>query len=88
MSSPVPACVPPCSCQPSNSPASHTGAPGCRAILLKRFMQPAIPPDDAYAHVGSILTNLTRLKEARCVLLQPGRGLLSALQVLSALAGC
>ena len=52
----------------------------CRAILLKRFMQPPQPPGDAFAHVGSILVNLTRLKAARTLLLQPGRGLLGALQ--------
>ena len=78
----MPSLKPPSNHQLPVSPAPPTGS-GCRAILLKRFMQPATPPDDAYAHVGSIVTNLTRLKEARCVLLQPGRGLLSALQVMS-----
>lgn len=35
--------------------------------------------DDTYEHVATILPNVTRLVAGRCLLLQPGRGLLTAL---------
>ncbi|EFJ52357.1 hypothetical protein VOLCADRAFT_103022 [Volvox carteri f. nagariensis] len=53
------------------------------AVLLKKFVVGGItlcPNDpDPYEHVASVLTNVTRLREARLLLLQPGRGLLQAL---------
>ncbi|GIL71830.1 hypothetical protein Vretifemale_2301 [Volvox reticuliferus] len=55
----------------------------CRAVLLKKFVVAGITncpgDDDLYEHVASVLTNVTRLREARLLLLQPGRGLLQAL---------
>lgn len=56
-----------------------TSLPMRRAVLLKRFMQQPEPLGDPFAHVASILVNLTRLRAARSLLLQPGRGLLGAL---------
>lgn len=35
--------------------------------------------EDPYEHIASVLTNVTRLRRGREVLLQPGRGLLQAL---------
>ncbi|GLC41216.1 hypothetical protein PLESTB_001526000 [Pleodorina starrii] len=53
------------------------------AVLLKKFVVGGItlcPGDaDPFEHVASVLTNVTRLPEARRLLLQPGRGLLQAL---------
>lgn len=34
---------------------------------------------DKYQHIAAILTNVTRLKPGRAMLLQPGRGLLTVL---------
>lgn len=53
------------------------------AVLLKKFVSSGIAlcpgEPDPYEHVASVLTNVTRIKEARALLLQPGRGLLQAL---------
>lgn len=59
--------------------------PVLRAILLQRFVMSGVAytgegdEEDPYEHVASILTNVSRLKEARVLLLQPGRGTLQAL---------
>lgn len=54
-----------------------------RAVLLKKFVMSGVMWEegqaDPYEHVASIVTNVTRLKEGRELLLQPGRGLLQAL---------
>ncbi len=51
-----------------------------RAVLLKKFVMSGFSwsegDEDPYAHVAAILTNVTRMKAARELLLQPGRGLL------------
>ncbi|KAG2501293.1 hypothetical protein HYH03_001093 [Edaphochlamys debaryana] len=53
------------------------------AVLLKKFVTSGVTlspgEPDPYEHVASVLTNVTRLPEARKLLLQPGRGLLAAL---------
>ncbi|KAG2448786.1 hypothetical protein HYH02_006138 [Chlamydomonas schloesseri] len=53
------------------------------AVLLKKFVVGGITlgpgESDPFEHVASVLTNVTRLKEGRQLLLQPGRGLLAAL---------
>ncbi|GAB4814226.1 hypothetical protein N2152v2_001272 [Parachlorella kessleri] len=50
------------------------------AMLLKLFLGPVLPGQpDPYAHVATILPNVTRFREGRRLLLQPGRGLLPAL---------
>lgn len=56
----------------------------CRAILLQRLVMSGVTyagedQEDAYEHVAPILTNVSRLKEARVLLMQPGRGTLQAL---------
>lgn len=52
----------------------------CSAVLLKLFLAPVGAEEtDTYAHVATILPNVTRFKEARQVLLEPGRGTLGAL---------
>lgn len=63
---------------PSTSPTC-----ACRAVLLKKFVMSGISlpgpgQEDPWEHVAPILTNVTRLKEGRALLLQPGRGLLHA----------
>lgn len=54
-----------------------------RAILLKKFMMSGVNwvegQEDPFEHVAGILTNVTRLPQARQLLLQPGRGLLQLL---------
>lgn len=49
-------------------------------MLLKLFTMSALtlsPGElDAYEHTAAVLTNVTRLKQGRALLLQPGRGLL------------
>jgi hypothetical protein len=56
-----------------------SGACHCRAVLLKMFMVSGVTlspgEEDPVAHVAGIITNVTRLKEGRQLLLQPGRGL-------------
>lgn len=51
-------------------------------MLLKRFVVAGVnwAPDteDAYEHVSNILVNVTRFKEGRVLMLQPGRGILQA----------
>jgi hypothetical protein len=53
------------------------------AILIKKFVNSGIMweegKDDPYEHIAAVLTNVTRLKQGRTLLLQPGRGLLQAL---------
>ncbi|KAL6780249.1 FAM203 family protein [Auxenochlorella protothecoides] len=49
------------------------------ATLLKLFLQPVVGSEDTYEHVATILPNVTRLAAGRQLLLQPGRGLLTAL---------
>eukprot|EP00798_Chlamydomonas_sp_ICE-L_P011519 gene11519-34233_t len=53
------------------------------AVLLKKFVMGGVMwspgEEDTYNHVALILTNVTRLKEGRKLLLEPGRGLLQAL---------
>ncbi|KAG1679930.1 hypothetical protein FOA52_006994 [Chlamydomonas sp. UWO 241] len=56
------------------------------AVLLKKFMLSGMNygmtgagTDDPFEHVASVLTNVTRLKAARLLLLQEGRGLLQVL---------
>lgn len=53
------------------------------AILIKKFENSGIMweegTDDPYEHIAAVLTNVTRLKQGRTLLLQPGRGLLQAL---------
>ena len=53
------------------------------AILIKKFVTSGIMweegQDDPYGHIAAVLTNVTRLKQGRTLLLQPGRGLLQAL---------
>ena len=52
----------------------------CRAVLLKLFMaKPKPDAPDKYQHIAAILTNVTRLKPGRAMLLEPGRGLLTVL---------
>jgi hypothetical protein len=52
-------------------------------MLLKAFVTSAVTllPDqpDPYEHIAALLTNATRLKAGRQMLLQPGRGTLQAL---------
>jgi cold shock CspA family protein len=71
---------------PATHPQTHihtfTCAPclSCprRAILIQRFLQPS-STEDTFAHVATVLPNVTKLKAGRRVLLEPGRGTLSAL---------
>ena len=50
------------------------------AMLLNLFVAPAPSTDkDAYAHVATILPNVTRIYVGRKLLLQPGRGLLGVI---------
>ncbi|KAL3132076.1 hypothetical protein ABBQ32_008686 [Trebouxia sp. C0010 RCD-2024] len=50
------------------------------AVLLKLFMAPKKPDQaDKYEHIAAILTNVTRLKAGRSLLLEPGRGFIQAL---------
>ena len=52
----------------------------CRAVLLKLFMRATKPEEpDKYEHIAAILTNVTRLKPGRAMLLEPGRGFIEAL---------
>jgi len=54
--------------------------PTHRAVLLKRFVVSGVNwmPDteDQYECVSNILVNVTRFKEGRRLLLEPGRGIL------------
>ena len=48
--------------------------------MLKLFMAPKKPEQaDKYEHLAAILTNVTRLKAGRSLLLEPGRGFIQAL---------
>jgi len=53
------------------------------AVLLKRFVVSGVNwapnVEDPYEHVSNILVNITRFKEGRVLLLQPGRGILQVL---------
>jgi hypothetical protein len=53
------------------------------AVLLKKFVLSGIDwqegREDPYEHVAGILTNVTRLRQARLMLLEPGRGLMPVL---------
>ena len=52
----------------------------CRAVLLKLFMAGSKSGEaDKMEHIAAILTNVTRLKAGRAVLLEPGRGFIEAL---------
>ncbi len=52
----------------------------CRAVLLKLFMAGSKAGEaDKMEHIAAILTNVTRLKPGRALLLQPGRGFIEAL---------
>ena len=49
-------------------------------MLLKLFMAQQKPDQaDKYEHIAAILTNVTRLKAGRSLLLEPGRGFIQAL---------
>ncbi len=54
----------------------------CRAVLLKWFVVSAMSlmgsegEEDTYEHIALVLTNVTRRRKGRELLLQPGRGLL------------
>ena len=50
-----------------------------RAVLLRRFMDSREEQPDPYQHMALVLTNLTRQKSGRQLLLEPGRGTFSAL---------
>lgn len=51
-----------------------------RAVLLNLFMAPEKSDQvDKFEHIAAILTNVTRLKLGRSLLLEPGRGLIEAL---------
>ena len=51
-----------------------------RAVLLNLFMAPRKPDQaDKFEHIAAILTNVTRLKLGRSLLLEPGRGFIQAL---------
>lgn len=54
-----------------------------RALLLQMFVKSAVTlmpgQPDPYQHIGSLLTNASRLQAGRQLLLQPGRGFLQAL---------
>ena len=48
--------------------------------MLKLFMRPTkTSQPDTFEHIAAILTNVTRLKAGRGLLLEPGRGFLEAL---------
>ncbi|WIA33946.1 hypothetical protein OEZ86_007041 [Tetradesmus obliquus] len=53
------------------------------ALLLQMFVKSAVTlmpgQPDPYQHIGSLLTNASRLQAGRQLLLQPGRGFLQAL---------
>ncbi|CAL8460767.1 g298 [Coccomyxa elongata] len=49
------------------------------AVLLRRFLDSAGEQPDPHDHTALVLTNITRLKEGRKLLLEPGRGMLQAL---------
>lgn len=52
----------------------------CRAVLLKLFMAGSKSGEaDKMEHIAAILTNVTRLKPGRALLLEPGRGFIEAL---------
>ncbi len=52
----------------------------CRAVLLKLFMAGSKSGEaDKMEHIAAILTNVTRLKPGRALLLEPGRGFIQAL---------
>lgn len=51
----------------------------CRGILLGRFLEPVDGPQDPYAYVAHIMTNVTRIQKGRDIVLEPGRGFLQAL---------
>lgn len=48
-------------------------------MLLRRFLDSAGGEPDAWEHVALVLTNATRSRAARELLLEPGRGVLGAL---------
>lgn len=51
-----------------------------RAVLLNLFMAPQKSDQaDKFQHIAAILTNVTRLKLGRALLLEPGRGFIQAL---------
>lgn len=52
-----------------------------RAVLLEWFTSPSLSTgsSDAYQYIAMVLMNLTRLKPARQLLLEPGRRFLAAL---------
>lgn len=51
-----------------------------RAVLLNLFMAPLKSDQaDKFEHIAAILTNVTRLKLGRSLLLEPGRGFIQAL---------
>ena len=53
------------------------------AILIKKFVMTGVMweegKEDSYEHIAAVMTNVTRIKQGRMLLLQPGRGLLQAL---------
>ncbi|KAK9846461.1 hypothetical protein WJX81_004401 [Elliptochloris bilobata] len=49
------------------------------AVLLRRFLDSAGAQPDAFEHVALVLTNATRSRAARELLLEPGRGVAAAL---------
>lgn len=52
----------------------------CRAVLLKLFMREAkLGQPDKFEHIAAVMTNVTRLKAGRALLLEPGRGFMEAL---------
>ena len=52
----------------------------CRAVLLKLFMAKTKDDQpDKMEHIAAILTNVTRLKTGRVMLLEAGRGFIQAL---------
>ncbi len=48
-------------------------------MLLKRFVDSRDEVPDPYQHMALVLTNLTRQKSGRQLLLEPGRGTFTAL---------
>ena len=51
----------------------------CSAVLLKRFVDSRDEVPDPYQHMALVLTNITRQKSGRQLLLEPGRGTFSVL---------